>query len=216
MSDLKIERENKSKIKDIASKSGLDTDSVYSEYNDGFNSALVNLLDEMKTIILQEGEKNPEILKADPVWMEKLKTHDGFLDYLEQKEVNITPENRFSFPEINQLYLNMDTSNIVKTFAELYFFGVYDEDMMRYLPHAESMKEYLSKFEQDANDASNIVNEMWVSKLKSDTFNYIKLVMSEDFKKASTSYAKTQDNFRIDVGLIITRDPIFLEYDFLI
>ncbi len=211
MSDFKIERESKSKIKDIASKSGLNSESVYSQYNDGFNTALVSLLEEMKTMILEEGEKNPEILKADPVWMEKLKTYEGMVEYLEEKEVNITPENRFSFPEINQLYLNLDVSNIVKTFSELYFMGIYDEDMMRYLPHKDAMLDYLNKFEQDVNESSNIVNEMWVSKLKSDTFHYIKLVISDDFKKASTSYAKTEDGFRVDVGLIITRDPIFLE-----
>jgi hypothetical protein len=211
VSDFKIERESKSKIKDIASKSGLNSESVYSQYNDGFNTALVSLLEEMKTMILEEGEKNPEILKADPVWMEKLKTYEGMVEYLEEKEVNITPENRFSFPEINQLYLNLDVSNIVKTFSELYFMGIYDEDMMRYLPHKDAMLDYLNKFEQDVNESSNIVNEMWVSKLKSDTFHYIKLVISDDFKKASTSYAKTEDGFRVDVGLIITRDPIFLE-----
>ena len=73
------------------------------------------------------------------------------------------------------------------------------------------MKDYLKSYDVSLDDTLTITNEMWVDKLKSDTFNYIKLVLSPQFQEESLGYAKTLDNLRVDCGLVVTRDPIFVE-----
>jgi hypothetical protein len=93
----------------------------------------------------------------------------------------------------------------------LYFSGIINEDNMRTYPHYTAMKNYLNTFEEEVQKTLTPTNEMWVSKLKDDTYNYIKLVMSPEFQEESTSYAKTLDNMRLDLGLVISRDPIFIE-----
>lgn len=210
-SSLKSDRETINKIKDMASKAGLKTEVIKEKYIDNFNDYIIQFWNEFKKDIIDKAKTNPEILKVDPVWMEKLNTGEGLQEYILTKNVTITPENVHQFPELNQMFLDTDPSNVNKSFADLYFSGIINEDNMRTYPHYTAMKNYLNTFEEEVQKTLTPTNEMWVSKLKDDTYNYIKLVMSPEFQEESTSYAKTLDNMRLDLGLVISRDPIFIE-----
>jgi hypothetical protein len=167
--------------------------------------------EDAKKDILEKAKTSPEILKSDPIWNEKLKTADGFMEYINSRDIDMTPETFMNYPEINQIFLDTDPEEVLKSFSDLYFAGIIDEDNMRSYPHYASMKEYLKTFQQELDQTRTVTNEMWVTKLKDDTFNYIKLVLSPEFQKESLSYAKTTDNMRVDLGLVISRDPIFVE-----
>jgi hypothetical protein len=199
------------KIKDMASKAGIKTEVIREKYLDNFNDYIINFWNEFKKDIIEKAKTKPEMLKADPVWMEKLKTGEGIQDYLVAKNVTITADNYHDYPELNQLFLDTDPTNVNKSFADLYFSGIINEDNMRTFPHYTAMKNFLETFEEEIHKSLTPNNEMWVSKLKEDTYNYIKLVMSPEFQKESTSYASTIDNMRVDIGLVISRDPIFIE-----
>ena len=195
----------------MASKAGLKTDVIHEKYVNGFNDYFKAFFEDAKKDILEKAKTSPEILKSDPIWNEKLKTVDGLMEYINSRDIDMTPETFMNYPEINQIFLDTDPEEVLKSFSDLYFAGIIDEDNMRSYPHYSSMKEYLKTFQQELDQTRTVTNEMWVTKLKDDTFNYIKLVLSPEFQKESLSYAKTTDNMRVDLGLVISRDPIFVE-----
>jgi hypothetical protein len=199
------------KIKDMANKAGIKTEVIKEKYLDNFNDYIVGFWNEYKKDIIEQAKTNPDILKVDPFWMEKLKTAEGLQEYIVAKDVNITPDNLHQYPELNQMFLDIDPTNVNKSFAELYFSGIINEDNMRTYPHYMAMKNYLNSFEEEIQKTLTPQNEMWVAKLKDDTYNYIKMVLSPEFQNESTSYARTLDNMRVDLGLVISRDPIFIE-----
>ena len=208
---MKNERDTNNKIKDMASKAGLKTDVIKEKYITNFNEYLKIFWNDAKENILEQAKTNPDVLKTDPMWTERIKTPDGLMDYIEAKDITFTAENYLQYPEINQMFLDMDPTQVTQSFHELYFAGIINEDNMRTYPHYSAMKEYLNTFEEEIQETLTPTNEMWVSKLKSDTYNYIKLVLSPEFQQESLGYAKTTDNMRVDLGLVISRDPIFVE-----
>lgn len=191
-------------------KLGIPKDSLYNKYGASFNVALKNYFEMLQGEIQIKGMEDPSVLKADPVWVEKLKTPDGFQEYLDRFEVDIKPDNFYKFPEINKMIMDIRPEDFPLNFSEMFLAGIVNEDKMRLEPHAYAMKEYLPVFDEQLEETRTINNEMWVTKLKEDTLNYIKTVLDPEWQKLSTSYAKTDDNMRVDVGLVISRDPIFL------
>jgi hypothetical protein len=209
-SSFKGEKDTKNKIKDMASKAGLKTEVIQEKYTNGFNQQFKDFFDEVKKNILEKAKTDPNTLKTDPNVMEKLKTPDGLLEFVSSRDMTITPETALNIPELNQMVLDTNPADMLKNFAELYFAGIIDEDRMRLYPHTMSMKDYLNNFEKELDETLTITNEMWVAKLKSDTYNYIKLVLSPEFEKKSLSYVTTTDNMRVDAGLVISREPILV------
>jgi hypothetical protein len=197
------------RMKDIALRLGLPKDSLKANYVDRFNDHLKTFFKTLQDDIKARAADNPSLLKTNPEWEEKIKETEGFEDYIEEFDVDISEESFFKYPELNKLILEMKPDDILKNFPEMYLNGIMDEDKMRLEPHTSSMKEYLTQFEKDVDATQTINNEMWVDKLKRDTFLYIKTVLDPDFQKQSLSYSKTVDNMRVDVGLVISRDPIF-------
>jgi len=204
----------KSRFKELSAKAGLQSDEFYAKYNQNFENNLKQFMQEGKDLILEKGKENPEILKCDPYWLEKIKTPEGFLQYIEHFDVDIVGDDWYKYPEINHIILNTQSEEISYGYNELYLHGMLNEDKLRLDPHVQSMQEYLKDYEVEIDSTLTVNNEMWVEKLRQDTLSYINTVLDPNFQKWSTSYAKTTDNKRVDVGLIIHRDPIFLEYNY--
>jgi hypothetical protein len=150
-------------------------------------------------------------MKPDPYWVERLKHPLGFMEYLEHFDVDLTEETWYKYPEINQMLFDYDPAEITQGFTDLYLNGIMNEDGMRVKPHVHAMEEYLEEFEIEIDELHTVTNEMWVDKLKRDTLEYIKTVLDPKYQHWSTSYAKSEDNMRVDLGLCISRDPIFVE-----
>jgi hypothetical protein len=199
-------------MEDLAIKLGLPKETLKDKYSNSFNEYLKVFLGGLQDEVKQKAAEDPSLLKVDPEWDEKLNDVQGFMDYLEKFEVNLSPETFYKYPEVNKMILEMKPDEFVQNFAQLYLNGIINEDRMRLDPHVNTMKNWSTKFEQQANDTLTINNEMWVTKLREDSLNYIKTVLSPEFKNLSLSYAKTEDNMRVDIGLAISRDPIFLTY----
>jgi hypothetical protein len=201
----------KTRFKELSSKAGLQSDEFYNKYNQNFENYVRQYMQEEKDFLLEKAKENPEILKCDPYWAEKIKTPEGFTQYLEHFDVDLTSDDWYKFPEINNIILNTKSEEVTYGYNELYLHGMLNEDRLRLNPHVQAMQEYLGEYEAELDTTQTINNEMWVDKLKKDTLSYINIVLDPNFQKWSTSYAKTRDNKRIDVGLLIHRDPIFLE-----
>lgn len=197
-------------MKDLAMKLGMPKESLQKKYANSFNDYLKTYLKELQAEVQLRGREDPSLLKADPEWNEKLKDPDGFMAYLDKMDVDLTPDTFYKYPEINKMILDMKPDELVQNFAEMYMNGIIDEDKMRLDPHVRAMRDYLPVYEEQLNETLTLNNDMWVAKLKADTLSYIKTVLDPAFQKQSISYAKTTDNMRVDVGLVICRDPIFL------
>lgn len=198
------------KMKEMALRMGLPKDTLKDKYSNSFNEYLKLFLIYLQDEIKARTTEDPSLLETSPEWEKKLENADGFLEYLDHFKIEMSEEKFGKYPEINKMILNLKPEEFVQNFSELYLNGVINEDKMRLEPHVNSMKDYLTHFEKDIEDTRTINNEMWVTKLKQDTFNYIKTVLNPEFQKQSVSYAKTNDNMRIDIGLVISRPPIFL------
>lgn len=201
----------KSKFKELSSKAGLQSDEFYNKYNQNFENYVRQFMQQEKSFIVEKAKENPEIMKCDPYWAEKIKTPDGFTQYLEHFDIDITKDDWYKYPELNQIFLNSKPEDITYGYNDLYLHGMLDEDKLRLDPHVQAMQEYLGEYDAELESTLTINNEMWVEKLKKDTLSYINTVLDPKFQTWSTSYAKTKDNKRVDVGLVIHRDPIFLE-----
>jgi hypothetical protein len=197
-------------MKEMASRLGIKQEQIYNKYETSFNNYVKAYWNETKAEILEMAKKDPSMLKADPVWMEKLKDPDGFTEYVTHFEVDLSPETFHKYPELNRLFLDTDPEQAIQNFSDMYFNGLLNEERLRLYPHVSAMKEYLDTFEKELDETGTITNEMWVTKLKDDTYNYIKTVLDPEFQKESMSYAKTQDNMRVDIGLMVSRAPIFV------
>ncbi len=187
-------------------------DSIKNQFVSSLETYAKVLFEELQNDIKKRAEENPDLLKVDPAKMNQLSNPDGFMDYMEENDVNFQdgPGDYYNFPELNKMILDLKPDEFNMSFGEMYLNGVISEDKMRLDPHVTAMKSYLPVFEQEIEDMRTINNEMWISKLKQDTYSYVRTVLSPEFAKESTSYVKTEDNMRVDVGLVITRDPIFL------
>jgi hypothetical protein len=102
----------------------------------------------------------------------------------------------------------------LKTLTEKYFNGEINEDEARLKVHLEHVKGIESNYEKRIQDDMNPANFHLALRLKENLREYINYAKSEEFAKASTSYAKTDDNMRVDFGVVISRPPIFLTYHY--
>jgi hypothetical protein len=160
-------------------------------------------------------KKDPSLIKADPELMDLLRMGEHYNEYFKRKNISSLTENEEDLkkiPEIIKMFLETDESILGEEMDTIYFSGKMDEDNARLLPHVEAVMEFETEYEEEAEKVRSLNNHHWVENLKRDTKNYIDTVLSEQFQKYSTSYAKSLDNMRIDCGLVIHRDPIFLGY----
>lgn len=167
-------------------------------------------------MITEKAKTNPEVLIADPIWMEKLKTAEGFDDYLFEKNVDFGEDDFYKYPELNVLMMTTPDDYLMKSIPDLYFSGQLNEKRLRLDPHIDAMVEESQIYDEECEKLLTINNEQWVDRLKKDTKLYIDTVMDPKWQEWSTSYAKTMDNKRVDIGLVISREPIFLEYIYIL
>jgi hypothetical protein len=104
----------------------------------------------------------------------------------------------------------------VKELTELYFQKKLNEDEIRIKLNLQTIDKIENTLEEACKEADSVQNFHIVDRFRSDMIEYINFVRSDKFKEESVTYAKTQDNMRIDFGLVISRPPIFLRYIFLI
>ena len=171
-----------------------------------------NYMNEMKEEILEEAKTKPEILKYDPVLYEKLKNNYlAMEEFVKNNDIQIIDDKYFNFPELNQIFLSMNENNDL-SYSESYFMKAWDEDRLRYSIHMNLVDEFEQVYEEDIDDMVD-TNEVHIGeRSKKSIEQYIKIVRTDHFKEYSTSYAKTSDNYRVDVGVVISRRPIFMGY----
>lgn len=208
--DIKSEKQLERRIHIMKSQTTLNVEEMNTLFQEKFRELMAEGVELLKETIKEKAKTNPDILKVDPEWMEKLKSPDGIEEYLYEKQVDFSDENFLTHPELNQLILNSKPEEYYMNFADLYFKGLINEDEMRLDPHVSSMKSYSVRYMEDIESTGTINNDMWQMRLKKDTESYIDTVLSKEFQEYSLSYARTLDNYRIDVGLVISRPPIFL------
>jgi hypothetical protein len=98
----------------------------------------------------------------------------------------------------------------VKEVTNLYFDKKLNEDEIRIKLHRQVIDRMESNLESACKEADNVQSYHIVDRFKNDMLEYIKFARSDKFREESLSYAKTQDNMRVDFGLVISRAPIFL------
>lgn len=166
----------------------------------------------IKQELLEEAKSKPEILKYDPVLFEKLLNNPYEMEeFVKNNDVKLIDEKYFNFPELNQIFISMN-DNYELSFNKSYYMNALDEDKLRYNIHMNLVDQFEKIYEEDIDDMVDI-NEVHIGE-RSKQFikEYIKIVRTDDFKEYSLSYAKTEDNYRVDVGLVLSRKPIFLGY----
>jgi len=177
---------------------------------------LIEEVKRQKQIILEEAKINPDILDYNPDIIEELKTGPGLEKFLNKHDIDvkIIDEKYFNVPELNKIFLDYD-ENSGFTYMDNYFNGFWNEDKLRYDTHIGLLKDFENMYEGDIDEMADI-NELHLAEnSKKNIKEYIRNVRTDEFRKFSTSYAKSLDNFRIDVGLMISRPPIFLGYIFI-
>jgi hypothetical protein len=163
----------------------------------------------MKEEIINISKTKPEILKYDPELLKKLYNQEFLEEYLAKHDAKLIDEMYFSTPEFNQMFLNYD-ENSDFTIADSYFMKSWNEDKVRYNIHMNLINEFEQTFEDDIDDLIEF-NDVHVGEnSKKAIREYIKMVRTDHFREYSTSYARTEDNYRVDIGLVISRKPIFL------
>jgi hypothetical protein len=98
----------------------------------------------------------------------------------------------------------------VKEVTNLYFEKKLNEDELRIKLHKQVVDRMESNLDNACKEADNVQSYHIVDRFKNDMLEYIKFTRSDKFREESLSYAKTQDNMRVDFGLVISRPPIFL------
>ena len=162
----------------------------------------------MKKDILKAAETKPEILQIDKVLYEKLKYGECMEELLKTYTPNIIDDMYFDKPELNQLFLDYD-ENSDMSICESYFMKVMDEDKLRYEIHLGLAGDFEKIYDEDIDDMVDY-NEIHIgNRTKKHFEDYFKIIKTDEFREYSTSYAKTEDNYRVDLGLVISRKPIF-------
>lgn len=172
---------------------------------------LVEELRRQKQAILDEAKIRPEILDYNPDIIEDLKTGKGLDKFLRENNISLDliDDKYFNVPEMNKIILDYD-ENSGFTYTENYFNGFWNEDKLRYETHINLVREFERFYEGDIDEMVEI-NEIHIAEnSKKSMKEYIQHVRTDEFKEFSTSYAKTLDNYRVDIGLKIERPPIFL------
>jgi len=171
---------------------------------------LRDFIKKMKKDILEEAKIKPEILKYDPVLFENLKNNYIEMEnFVKTNEIKIIDDKYFNIPELNQIFLSLN-ENADLSISESYFLKAWNEDKLRYMIHMNLVDQFDKIYEEDIDEMLDI-NEVHIGeRTKKFISDYIKIVKTDHFREYSTSYAKTMDNYRVDVGLVISRRPIFL------
>lgn len=164
----------------------------------------------MKADILETAKTKPEILKYDPQLLEKLRSnYKAMEDFVKNNDVKIIDDKYFNVPELNQIFVSMNENSDL-SFSESYFMKAWNEDRLRYNIHMNLVDEFEQIYEEDIDEIID-TNEVHIGeRTKKFIQQYIKIVRTDHFKEYSTNYAKTADNYRVDVGLVVSRKPIFL------
>jgi hypothetical protein len=173
-------------------------------------------------MIRAEAEKDPSILQPDPVWMKKLETPEGIEEYLNTrfpnwKEIDFESESckdlkvdLKKFPELCVKLLNASDEYFFSDIHDFYWHGLLDEDTMRLDPMINMAKNWLNNKTAGVEESENYMNIHWYEKYLQDTENFCNTILTDKYREYSLSYSKTEDNLRIDLGLIISRPSIFL------
>jgi hypothetical protein len=172
---------------------------------------LIDDIKKQKLLILEEAKKRPEILDYNPDIIEELKTGPGLEKFLKKFdiEVKIIDEKYFNVPELNKIFLDYN-ENSGYTYMDNYFNGFWNEEKIRYETHMGLINDFERIYEGDIDEMTEI-NEIHIGEnSKNSIREYLRNIRTDEFKQYSTSYAKTLDNYRIDIGLVISRAPIFL------
>lgn len=98
----------------------------------------------------------------------------------------------------------------VKEVTDLYFQKKLNEDEIRINLHREVINKMEINLDAACKEADNVHSYHIVDRFRNDMIEYINFARSDKFREQSLSYAKTEDNMRIDFGLVISRPPIFL------
>lgn len=166
---------------------------------------------DLKTNLLKESEKKPEILQYDPELYKKLSQPQGLEEFFKKYKPKIIDNSYFDKPELNKKIIDYD-ENAELSLTESYLMNVFNEDEFRYNIHMDIVNDFEKIYQGDINEMVEY-NEVHIGERTKKQFKeYIKLVRTDQFREYSTSYAKTVDNYRVDVGLVISRKPIFLGY----
>ena len=143
--------------------------------------------------------------------MEKIKTKEGLREYIKAKNVNFNLDPPNKHPELNMLFLNTDfLSKNKMSFSSQYYDNKVDEDKIRSTFGIKTALKLESKIDLYSEEMSDLTNQHLVKEFKDETQLLVQTLKSPHFQEHATSYAKTADNMRIDIGLIISRPPIFL------
>lgn len=143
--------------------------------------------------------------------MEKIKTKDGFKEYIKAKNVNFKIDPPFKHPELNKLILETDyLVNNQMSFANQYYDNKLNEDKLRIGMGLKVVTVMENKMEKRLKALSDLRNEHLIKTFKFQTELFIDTVRSPNLHEHALNYAKTQDNMRVDLGLVISRPPIFL------
>jgi hypothetical protein len=121
------------------------------------------------------------------------------------------PANESGKPEEKEINVD-EIDEGLKTMTEMYFNGQINEDEVRLKLHRERVDDIEAKLDERIKEGTDVRNFYVMDRFKDNVQEYINFSRSEQFAKESTSYAKTQDNMRVDFGIVISRPPIFLTY----
>lgn len=209
--EFKKESKLKEKFKEYKDKVGLDLYSIWQNLEVRYKEKKSKKLKEAQDKIREMAKTKPEILKTRPEVEKQLRTPEGYMKYLQEWRHELTdPEKRLYHPELNNIILSYDDKVYDNSsIAKFYLNGYLNEDEMRLNDHLHALLEYENEYEDEIEELKTINNEMWVDRLKLDTGRYILTVKDPEFQKWSLSYAQTEDKYRVDLGLAISRDPIF-------
>ncbi len=177
---------------------------------DKSRETLREIIKSLKQEIIEIAKTKPEILKYNPEVFENITKNQKEMEkFVSKNDIKIIDEKYFNVPEINQIIVSLN-ENYDPSIMESYFLKAWNEDQLRYGIHRSLVDEFETIYEDDIDQMID-VNEIHIGeRAKKHIKDYIKIVKTDHFREYSTTYARSQDNYRIDVGLVISRKPIFL------
>lgn len=129
-------------------------------------------------------------------------------------------ETKYGIKDIDKKYNHLVQSYIDNILSEeekeslsavdAYFTKRTSEEEIK-LAIMEEVAEYMEEnLEKSIEQVEEIRNVQLTQRFRRNVLSFIDIIKSDKFKEAVCSYAKTTDNMRVDVGLIMSRPPIFL------
>jgi hypothetical protein len=93
--------------------------------------------------------------------------------------------------------------------TEMYFNNEINEDETRLKLHRAVCDKMEKELDSTVQEGTNVRNFYLADRFKQGAIAYINYVRGDKFAQESTKYAVTQDNMRVDFGVVISRPPIF-------